>query len=118
MIKPCGHRVLVKPKAVEDKSEGGIILYASEYEKKLEKAGICEGTIVAIGETAWKAFDKTTAIDEAGSYTKVIPGKPWAKLGDQVFYSQYGGKYIRDPNTEEEFVIMNDDDIIAIVTEN
>lgn len=118
MLKPCGHRVLVKPKEVEEQSAGGIILTSSEREKKLEKAGICEGHIVAIGPTAWQAYDKSYVKDEIGTYTKEIKGRPWASIGDRVYYSQYGGKYIVDPVTEEEFVLMNDDDIAAVITED
>jgi co-chaperonin GroES (HSP10) len=110
MLIPVGHRVIVRPKEVEKVSDGGIILTASTYEEKLEKAGICEGELVAIGPTAWRDFDKWAG-----------PGQSWykwAKIGDYVWYSQYGGKLVQDPHTEEEFVIMNDEDILMIIKDD
>ena len=117
MLTPCGHRVLVKAKDVELESEGGIILTANETEKRLEKAGICEGHVVQIGPTAWKAYDKEYSLDEHGTYTKEKPTKPWAKIGDRVYYSQYGGKFIVDPTTDIEYVMLNDEDIIGVITD-
>jgi co-chaperonin GroES (HSP10) len=36
-------------------------------------------------------------------------------VGDTVFYAKYAGKWIRDPETDEEFLIVNDEDIVAKV---
>lgn len=107
-LKVCGHRILIKPEEVEVVSKGGIIVVASEYEAKLEKAGIERGTIVAIGDTCWKAF-------EIGPHGEHI-GKPWAKVGDQVFFSKYGGAYTVDPATGEEYLIIADEDVRAVIT--
>jgi len=130
MLTPCGHRVLVKAKEVEVESTGGIILTSSETEKRLEKAGICEGVIVAIGDTAWRDFDKDympkwiRVIFDV--YTRLIlksdskstdEWTQWAKVGDRVYYSQYGGKFVVDPTTEEEYVMMNDEDIMGVITD-
>ena len=54
MIVPCGHRVLVKIDEVEEKTTGGIFIPKTIADRQ-EEAGIF-GTIVAIGETAWKDF--------------------------------------------------------------
>lgn len=102
MLKPCGHRVVIKPDPIEEKSKGGIVVVATEQEEKMQKAGNMKGTIVAVGPTAWKAFDD---------------GEPWAQEGDRVYYAKYAGKFIVDPETEEELVICNDEDIVATFSE-
>lgn len=103
MITPSGHKILVKPEEVETQSAGGIIY--GNFDEKMEKAGIYQGTLVAYGNQAWKAF--STEFD----------GKPWAEVGDYVFYSRYAGKILVDPMDGAEYMIMNDEDILAVVTE-
>lgn len=130
MLKPCGHRVLVKAKSVETESKGGIILSASEREIKLEKAGICEGIVISLGPTAFRDFDKDYMPKWIRSIFDYISFRhfksdtradktwaKWAKEGDRVYYSQYGGKYVIDPISQEEYVLMNDDDICCIIIE-
>jgi len=101
MIKPVGHRVLVKPDDIEDTTAGGIVLIQDE---RLEKASQVFGTLVAIGDQAWKAFSP--------DYT----GEPWAKVGDRISYSRFAGKNLKDPETKEEFIVMNDEDVVAVIT--
>lgn len=98
MITPAGHRVLVKPDPVEEVSKGGIVIATKANEQQLKNATTI-GTVVAIGMNAWKAFDD---------------GSPWAKVGDRVSYAKYGGKSIKDASGEE-FVVLNDEDILAIL---
>jgi chaperonin GroES len=100
MIVPQGHRVLVKPEKKEEKTEGGIILAQSIREKE-ELAGIF-GTVIAIGPNAWAAFDG---------------GEPWAKVGDRVVFSKYGGLVLEDPETKELYRLLNDDDIYCTLEE-
>lgn len=97
-IEPAGHRVLVKVEEVEKKTAGGIII-ADTIRDKMTEANIF-GTIVKIGQNAWKAFDD---------------GVPWAKEGDRVAFAKYGGFVIEDPNTKEQFRLLNDEDITAII---
>lgn len=99
MIEPAGYRILVKPDPIEEVSKGGIHIVVTERERVMEKAAQIYGTLVAVGPTAWKE-----------------QGTPWAKVGDRVAYSRYGGKFIKDPETGEEFVLLNDEDITAIVS--
>ena len=101
MITPIGHKILVKPDKVDTTSKGGLILAIDE---KLERAGQIRGTLVAMGSQAWKAFSSD------------FTGAPWAQIGDRVIFSRYAGKCVIDPETEEEFQLMNDEDLVAIVT--
>jgi len=103
MIKPTGHRVLIKPDKVEKTTASGIILSIDE---KLEKGGVQKGLLVDHGDQAWKAF----SID--------FSGKPWANKGDYIYFSRYAGKFVQDPaDPETEYMIMNDEDILGVITE-
>lgn len=95
---PAGHRVLVKPDPIEEVSQGGIVIATKASEQQLKNA-TTSGTLVAIGMNAWKGFDS---------------GAPWASVGDRVSYAKYGGRVIKD-KSGEEFVILNDEDILAIL---
>ena len=98
MIVPRGHRILVSPEKKEEKTAGGIIITATTREQE-ELAGIF-GTVVAIGHSAWNAFDD---------------GTPWAKVGDRVVFSKYGGIVLKDPDTGEMYRLLNDDDIYCTI---
>ena len=102
MIKPCGHRVLVKPLPAESKTASGIVLPASVMEKGQRDQQ--KGYVIDVGKTAWKAFDRDDPDWE-----------PWAKIGDLVLFARYGGKTVYDGETE--YRILMDEDIVAIVSE-
>jgi chaperonin GroES len=82
MIKmsPLGDRVLIKPKAKEEKSAGGLILAGSSSES-LDAA--LTGTIVAVGDEV--------EIDVAA--------------GDQVLYTKYGSSDIETDEGNVSFVV-------------
>lgn len=98
MIEPSGHRVLVLPDVVEEKTAGGIIL--SAVTKERDQQATMRGTVVVVGKNAWKAFDD---------------GSPWAKEGDRVIFRKYAGEVIKDG--DKEYRVINDDDILCTVTE-
>jgi chaperonin GroES len=98
MIVPQGHRVLVRPDKKEQKTAGGIII-AEQIREKEELAGIF-GTLVSIGPDSWKAFGD---------------GQPWAKVGDRVVFSKYGGIVLEDPDDKELYRLLNDDDIYCTI---
>lgn len=97
-IVPAGHRVLVKPDEVEEKTSGGLYLAVETKERKANEQIF--GTVIKVGVNAWKAFDD---------------GSPWAKVGDRVTFAKYGGFNIEDPVTKEKFRLLNDEDICAVV---
>ena len=99
MIKPAGHRLLVKVKTTERKTSGGIVIPDSVLEQKQRDQ--VKGTVAAIGETAWKAFDD---------------GNPWCEIGDLILFSRYGGKIVFDDDGTE-YRILQDEDVVAIVSE-
>lgn len=99
-IHPKGRRVLIKPDPIEEETESGIIVVT---DKKLEKAGQMRGTVADFGDLAWKGFEGDE--DE----------EPWAQIGDWILYSRYAGKTVEDPITEEDYVILNDEDVLAVL---
>ena len=99
-IQPAGHKILVKPKPVEEKSKGGIIL-ARDTERYQEAT--TEGTVIALGPTA---------------YQKVDDGTPWVKEGDHISYGKYAGALIVDEETSEKYVVIHDVDVVAILTKD
>ena len=94
---PTGHRVLIKVKNTEKKSQGGIIL--TEKTRERETAGAVEGTVVALGPTAYEDFT----------------GEPWVSVGDQVMFRRYEGVVIMEDDEEIVYRVVNDDDIYAII---
>ena len=107
-VKPCGHRVIVKPDKlheVQAQSLGsklkdiGFQIETGGDKKRIE-GGVVTGILVSVGPNAWKGFDD---------------GHPWAKEGDRVYFAKYGGYLIEDPDTKEEYRLLNDEDITAVV---
>lgn len=90
-LVPLKYRVLIKPEIVEEKTAGGI--YLPEQVVKNEKMQTQKGEIVALGAEA-----------EVGD----------VEIGDKVLYAKYGGKFIKeDPNSSEEYVLVNDEDVLV-----
>lgn len=105
MIKVKGYRVLVKPKEIERKTKSGIIItVAGTQEDKLEQAGQQFGTVIGIGDSCWKGdhFDE-----------------PWCKVGDTILFSKHAGRFVYDYTEDDEtaYMIMNDVDVLAVVSE-
>ena len=100
---PAGHRVLVKPDTLEDNelSKGlkDIGFQLADADNRRQDA-VISGTLVKVGQTAWKGFDD---------------GEPWAVEGDKVFFAKYGGFVIEHPETKEKFRLLNDEDITLVV---
>lgn len=98
MITPAGHRLLIAPDEIEEKTQGGLYLSVATKERRQNEQVI--GTVVAIGENCWKAFDD---------------GHPWCKVGDRIYYAKYGGWKVKDPDTSKEYVLLNDEDVCAVL---
>lgn len=114
MIKVVLHRVLIKrdipedTDAVKTKKEVERIGLAmpSSYKEELEKAAKREnasmdrGIVLDIGETAFTDYGVVSPI----------------KVGDYITYARHSGKDVIDPDDNETYVIINDEDVIAILT--
>lgn len=87
-IKPLADRVVIQPKAIEEKTAGGIIIPDTTKEKPLE------GIVMAVG-----------------CGTKDITME--VKVGDKVLFGKYSGTEITVDN--KQYLIMRQSDIFAIV---
>lgn len=105
-IRVPGHRVLVKPEPVEKVSAGGIVIARPGQGDKLELMGTDRGTVVDLGPTCWKNYD-----------ADLPEWAPWCKIGDRVVFARYAGKLVKNPETEEEFFLINDEDIQVVLEE-
>ncbi|MBL0233200.1 MAG: co-chaperone GroES [Chitinophagaceae bacterium] len=104
MIIPVLHRILIKQDKLEETNKdylraraAGIVIPDHEDNKRAQ-AGVDTGTILAIGETAYRDFGTTPPI----------------KVGDRIAYARFSGKFITDPEDNEEYVALNDEDIVCI----
>ena len=102
MLKATGYRLIVKPDEILRKTESGIVLEYGENEK-LEKGARITGTVVDIGPECFGQHEGKT---------------PWCKVGDKIFWAKYAGKTVVDPYTQEEFLVLNDEDVTTIAYPN
>ena len=91
-LKPLGERVVLKQQEAEEKTQSGIILPDSAKEKPQT------AVVIAVGPGSEKNGKKT---------------EMQVKVGDRVIYSQYSGTDVK--LEDEEYIIVNQSDIIAIV---
>lgn len=109
-ISVCGPRVLVKQDKLEDVNpafkrakEAGLAI-PDGREVKLEQRALDRGVVVRIGPLAWKDWDD---------------GAPWCCVGERVLYARHAGKVVKESEeSDDEYVILNDEDIIAVITED
>jgi len=92
-IKPLQDRVVVKRVEEPKQTKGGIIIPDTAKEKP------SEGIVEAVG------------IGRVSNDGKTIPME--VKVGDKVLFSKYGGHELKID--DEEFIIMGQDDIYAVV---
>jgi co-chaperonin GroES (HSP10) len=106
-IKPCGHRLVVKPFKQVEVDE--VMKKHSEFlkgfeivnsNKKREDASVDVGTVVDIGPTAWKDFG----------------GTPWCEVGDTVVFAKFAGKFLENPfnDSAEPVFLINDEDVVGV----
>lgn len=91
-LRPLGDKVVIKVKAEEVTTSGGIVLPGSAQEKPQQ------GKVVAVG-TGEVIDGKKVPLD--------------VKVDDEVIYSKYSGNEVKIG--DEEFLIIRQADILAIV---
>ena len=95
-LKPLNDRVIIKAKEAVEVSKGGIILPDTASKEKP-----VEGVVVAVGPGKLGEDGKRVALA--------------VKENDKVIYSKYAGTEIKVD--EESYLILREEDILAIVTE-
>ena len=93
-LKPIGDRVIVQRLGSAEKSRGGLYLPDTAQEKPQE------GKVIAVGS------------GRTLKNGKVIPLA--VKAGDKIIFGKYSGSEIKVD--DKEYVFLNEDDILAIVT--
>jgi len=92
-LKPLGDRVIIQPSQEMEKTKGGILLPDTAKEKPQQ------GKVVAVGEGKKSDEGKTIPLS--------------VKVGDVVLYGKYSGTNITVEG--EEYLIVREDEIVAIV---
>jgi len=103
-LKPVLHRVFVQPNDPQEADDRirqaratGLIV---ELDKREQKA-VTTGVVVAIGYTAFNEFGSDSDLESI-------------EVGSQVLYAKYAGAEV--PN--ETFLVLNDEDIIGVYTDD
>jgi chaperonin GroES len=91
-LKPLGDRVVLKQQEAEEKTQSGILLPDSAKEKPQT------AVVVAAGP---------------GKAEKGKASEMQVKAGDKVIYSKYSGTEVKCG--EEEYIIVSQNDIMAVV---
>ena len=93
-ITPIGDRVVIQRLAAEDTTKGGIILPESAKEKPRE------GVILALGT------GKVLKNGERAEFSVAVK--------DRVLFSSYAGTEVKVDG--EEYIILSEDEILAVVS--
>ena len=99
-IAPVEYKVLIKPRAVEEKVGS---IYIPDQNRDREQWAEMRGTIVAVAPMAF-----SYASDEEWNGAKPVPG-------DEVITSKYAGVNIKGPRDGEDYRLVNDKEICAKV---
>jgi len=106
-VKPFGSRVLCQIRLAKKKTKGGIILTGDTKDTETWNTQVAK--VVAVGDLAFK--NRNTQ--------EPWPEGSWATPGDFVRVPKYGGDKWTvkiDDDQEVIFVILNDLDLIGVVT--
>jgi len=93
-LKPLGNRVLIQRSKVKA-SKGGILLPDTAQEKPKE------GTVIAVGPGKQNEDGKIEPMD--------------VKVGDTVLFSSYAGTEVKSDTTDDELLILSEDEILGVV---
>jgi len=91
-IRPLQDRILVQRSEEEEKTAGGIIIPDSAKEKPQE------GTVVAVGKGKVLESGQIVALE--------------VSVGDRILFGKYAGTEVTLDG--EEYVILREDDVLAI----
>ena len=92
-LKPLGDRLIIKRQDAQEKTKSGLVLPDTAKEKPQE------GKVIAVGSGK--------LLDDGSVKTLEV------KNGDKVLYGKYSGTEVRVQ--EEDYLILREDDILAIV---
>lgn len=102
-IEVLSFRILIKPlDVIQEKYKTSIEGFVVAGDQKdREQKGVDIGTVVSIGPTAFVDYKLTEC--------PIAPG-------DQIVFAKFAGKPVVDPDCPDQaFVVINDEDAIAII---
>lgn len=104
MVKITGCRILVKPFKIEEQDEvirrakqSGLFLLEDDERKR--QSLVEQGTVLQIGPGCDPSF---------------VEG---LRVGAIIGFAKFGGKFVKDLETKEDFLVINDEDIVCIFKE-
>jgi len=97
-IHPKGHRILILPNQIEEKTAGGIIV-ATATQLDREALGQMYGVVIEIGNTCYA--DQPEA---------------WCNIGDRVSFGRYSGLVYTGVDGKT-YRVISDLDVVASVEE-
>lgn len=92
-IRPLSDRIVVKPKEIETKSAGGIVIPDTAAGEKPQ-----QGEVVAIGN---------------GKYIEGKLQPLQVKVGDQILFGKYAGTNFSLANTD--YLVMREEDVMGVL---
>ncbi len=95
-IRPLHDRVVVRRKAEEEKTAGGILLPGSAKEKPNR------GEVIAVG---------IGTVNDKGDVRPLD-----VKVGDKVIFGTYAGNVVEDTDGSE-LIVMRESDIFGVITD-
>jgi len=108
MITPLLHRIIILQNKLEETNkdyvraaQAGLII-PDHPDKSRAQAGVDTGTVVSIGPTAYRDFNTDVPI----------------KVGDTIAFARFSGKTVIDPTDDVEYVALNDEDVIVVLTKD
>lgn len=103
-IQPVTFRIVIKPFNIDEKDEAYMAAKRMGLDLSLEKTKIREqqavdrGTVVSFGPAVFEAYNTPNPL----------------AVGDEIVYAKHAGKEVEDIYTKEKFVLINDEDVVAI----
>lgn len=98
IVSPTGYRLLVALAKVQEKSGS---IYIPDARRSDEDAASMLGTVIAMGADAYSDTARFSS--------------PYCKVGDTIMMASYSGRRIKI--AEREYRLINDDTVIAVVSD-
>ncbi len=112
-IEALGFRLTIRPDKVTDSE-------AEKTKQLAEKAGFILPDAVA-EDLDGEVFRAQASVDQ-GVVLTIGPTafggdtQKWCDVGDYVAYARHAGKWVKDPDTNENILVLNDEDVICRIT--
>jgi co-chaperonin GroES (HSP10) len=103
--EPTGYRILIAIPRLDEKFENTSIVRPENFAKREEMASVV-GLVIKLGPLAYKDEEK-------------FPTGAWCKEGDFIMMRSYSGTRFKIANKEgeQEFRLINDDTVEAVVAD-